>query len=102
MVVPHLIVEPTIQWTTYDGTVVATSTSGNSLSLNFNHIMNSDGNQYTCTASIDITDIALSVHNESTFEILLAGREREREREGGRAHSTFCCHYHTHSSIWFS
>ena len=73
MVVPHLIVEPIIQWTTYDGTVVATSTSSNNLSLNFNPIMNSDGNQYTCTASIDITDIALSVHNESTFEILLAG-----------------------------
>ena len=27
MVVPHLVVEPTIQWTKYDGTVVVTSNS---------------------------------------------------------------------------
>ena len=73
MVVPHLVVEPTIH--KYDGTVVVTST-GSSLSLNFNRVMNSDCNVYTCRASIDITDITLSVTSESTWEILLAGIER--------------------------
>ena len=75
MIVPHLVVEPTIQWTKYDGTVVVTST-GTSLSLNFNRIMTADSNVYTCRASIDITDITLSVTSESTWEILLAGTER--------------------------
>ena len=75
MIVPHLVVEPSIQWTKYDGTVVVTST-GTSLSLNFNPIMTADSNVYTCRASIDITDITLSVTSESTWEILLAGIER--------------------------
>ena len=82
MIVPHLVVEPTIQWTKYDGTVVVTST-GTSLSLNFNRIMNADSNVYTCRASIDITDITLSVTSESTWEILLAGIE-------STSHSTLC------------
>ena len=73
MVVPHLVVEPTIQWTKYDGTsVITSSSSGTSLLLNFNPIMTSDSNVYTCRASIDI---ALSVTSESTWEILLAGVE---------------------------
>ena len=84
MVVPHLVVEPTIQWTKYDGTLVITSSSsGSSLLLNFNPIMTSDSNVYTCRASIDIIDIALSVTSESTWEILLAGIENT-------SHSTLC------------
>ena len=74
MVVPHLVVEPTIQWTKYDGTsVITSSSSGTSLQLNFYPIMTSDSNVYTCRASIDITDFTLSVTSESTWEILLAG-----------------------------
>ena len=73
MVVPHLVVEPTIQWTKYDGTsVITSSSSGTNLLLNFNPLMTSDSNVYTCRASIDIT---LSVTSESTWEILLAGIE---------------------------
>ena len=82
MVAPHLVVEPTIQWTKYDGTVVVTST-GTSLSLKFNPIMTADSNVYTCRASIDITDITLSVTSESTWEILLAGIE-------STSYSTLC------------
>ena len=81
MVVPHLVVEPTIQWTEYDGTsVITSSSSGTSLLLNFNPIMTSDSNEYTCRASIDIIDITLSATSESTWEILLAGT----------SHSTLC------------
>ena len=60
----------------YDGTsVITSSSSGTSLLLNFKPIMTSDSNVYTCRASIDIIDIALSVTSESTWEILLAGIE---------------------------
>ena len=77
MVVPYLVVEPTIQWTKYDGTsVITSSSSGTSLQLTFNPIMTADSNVYTCRACIDITDITLSVTSESTWEILLAGIER--------------------------
>ena len=77
MVVPHLVVEPIIQWTKYDGTsVITSSSSGTSLQLTFNPIMTLDSNVYTCRASIDITDITLSITSESTWEILLAGIER--------------------------
>ena len=56
MVVPHLVVEPTIH--KYDGTsVITSSSSGTSLQLTFNPIVTADSNEYTCRASIDITDI---------------------------------------------
>ena len=74
MVVPHLVVEPTIQWTKHDGaTVIATSSSGTSLQLHFNPLMISDSNEYTCKASINIIDIK-TVTSEASWEILLAGR----------------------------
>ena len=101
MVVPHLIVEPTIQWTKYDGTsVITSSSSGTSLQLTFNPIMTADSNVYTCRASIDITDITLIVTSESTWEILLAGIERIH-------HIVHCVsevmlYYVILSSIWYS
>ena len=58
--VPHLVVEPNIEWIKLDGSVVSMS-SGYSLLLNFDSLMASHGNLYTCRASVDITDIKLNV-----------------------------------------
>ena len=75
MVVPHLVVEPTIQWSKHDGaTVITTSSSGTSLQLHFNSFQLSDGDMYTCTASIDITDIAISVSNVKSKAVIVMSK----------------------------
>ena len=69
-VVAHLVVEPSIEWTRQDGTVLNAS-SGYSLQLNFNPLMTSISSLYTCQASVNITDI-VSVTGEASH--LLAGK----------------------------
>ena len=66
----HLVVEPSIEWTRQDGTVVNTST-GSTLQLDFNPLHPSNSGHYTCRASIDIADIA-SVSGENSRNLLLA------------------------------
>ena len=66
-VVPHLVVEPSIEWTREDGTVLNAS-SGYSLPLNFNPLMTSNISLYTCWASVHIKSVA----GEASF--LLAGK----------------------------
>ena len=48
--VPGLVVEPSIVWTRGDGSVIDTSSS----MLNFNPLRASDGDRYTCSASVNI------------------------------------------------
>ena len=55
-VVAHLVVEPSIEWTRQDGTVLNAS-SGYSLQLNFNPLMPSNITNYTCVASVEITGV---------------------------------------------
>ena len=55
-VVAHLVVEPSIEWTRQDGTVLNAS-SGYSLQLNFNPVMPSNITNYTCHASVEITGV---------------------------------------------
>ena len=69
-VVAHLVVEPSIEWTRQDGTVLNAS-SGYSLQLNFNPLMTSNSSLYTCQASVDIIFI-ISVTGEASF--LLASK----------------------------
>ena len=59
-VVPHLVVEPRIEWTRQDGTVI-TASSGYSLQLIFNPVMTSNGSNYTCQASIAIPGVVTGV-----------------------------------------
>ena len=66
-VVPHLVVEPSIEWTRQDGTVLIAS-SGSSLQLNFNPVVTSNSSHYTCRASIDITGV-VSVSGENTRDL---------------------------------
>ena len=73
MVVPHLVVEPTIQWTRQNE-LITTSSSGTSLQLNFDPLQLSDGDIYTCTANIDITDIAISVSNEASRDLTVMSK----------------------------
>ena len=68
-VVPHLVVEPSIEWTRQDGTVLNAS-SGYSLLLLFNPLQTSDSNYYTCLASVEVTDV-ISVSGENSKHILL-------------------------------
>ena len=75
MVVPHLVVEPTIQWTRQnEAEVITISSSGTSLQLNFNPLQLSDGDIYTCTANIDITDIETSVSNETSRDVIVMSK----------------------------
>ena len=64
------MVEPSIEWTRQDGTVLNAS-SGYSLQLNFNPLMTSNISLYTCQAGVDITDIVSITGNASR---LLAGK----------------------------
>ena len=73
MVVPHLVVEPTIQWTRQNE-VITISSSGTSLQLNFDPLQLSDGDIYTCTANIDITDIETSVTNEASRNVTVMSK----------------------------
>ena len=68
VVVPHLVVEPSIEWSRQNGGVVSTS-SGTSLPLSFNPLMTSDGDRYTCQASVDITSISVSVSGEESRDL---------------------------------
>ena len=68
-VVAHLVVEPSIEWTRQDGTVVNASL-GYSLQLNFNPLQTSDSGYYTCRASVTIIGVG-SVSAENSKELLL-------------------------------
>ena len=68
-VVAHLVVEPSIEWTRYDGTVVNVS-SGYSLQLNFNPLMPSDITNYTCQASVSVTNVVF-IRGEDSKNLLI-------------------------------
>ena len=68
-VVLHLVVEPSIQWSRQNGGVVSTS-SGTSLPLSFNPLMTSDGDLYTCQASVDITSMSVSVSGVESRDLI--------------------------------
>ena len=75
MVVPHLVVEPTIQWTRQnEAGLNITSSSGTSLQLNFDYLQLSDGDIYTCTANINITDIETSVTNDTSRDVIVMSK----------------------------
>ena len=72
-VVPHLVVEPSIQWSRQNGGVVTTS-SGTRLLLRFNPLMTSDGDRYTCRASVDILSISVSVSGEEFSDLRVSSK----------------------------
>ena len=71
LVVDHLVVEPSVEWTRQDGSQV-TATSGSSLLLNFNPLRTSDGNNYTCiaTVTINVTDVVTVSGEESRVVVV--------------------------------
>ena len=75
VVVPHLVVEPSIQWSRQNGGVVSIS-SGTSLLLNFNPLMASDSDcdLYTCRTSVDITSISVSVSREKSKDLIVRSK----------------------------
>ena len=78
--VPHLVVEPNIEWTKLDGSMVSVS-SGYSLLLNFDPLMASHGNLYTCRASVDITDINVSLSGEKSIELIVTCKYNTTEND---------------------
>ena len=69
-VVAHLVVEPSVEWTRQDGTVLNAS-SGYSLQLSFNPLMISNISLYTCRA---IANISYVISNTGEASFLLAGK----------------------------
>ena len=69
--VPGLVVEPNIQWTRQDGTAVSNPSS---LELNFDPVQTSDGDLYTCQASIDRPDIGVSVSEEESAALTVRSK----------------------------
>ena len=63
------MVEPSIEWTRQDGTVLNAS-SGSSLQLNFDPLRTSDITHYTCHAMLDITGV-VSVSGEDSIDLLI-------------------------------
>ena len=68
-VVAHLVLEPSIEWTRQDGTVVNAS-SGYSLQLNFNPVLPSNITDYTCRASIDVVGV-VSLNGELSRDLMI-------------------------------
>ena len=68
-VVTHLVMEPSIEWTRQDGTVLNAS-SGYNLQLNFYPLQASHSDYYTCRASVIIIGVG-SVSAENSRELLL-------------------------------
>ena len=78
-VVEGLIVQPAIVWTklAVDGDTALNSISvgavrtNNTVTLSFNSINTSDAGQYTCTATVNISAINITVTNNSMVDITL-------------------------------
>ena len=68
-VVAHLVVEPSIEWTRQDGTVLNAS-SDSSLQLNFNLLKTSNGSHYTCQAIINMTDVSVSGNDSRDLTVI--------------------------------
>ena len=68
-VVDHLVVAPSVVWTKQDGSQV-TATSGSSLLLNYNPLRTSDGNHYTCTATVHVPSVVTVSGEESRVVIV--------------------------------
>ena len=68
-VVDHLVVESSVVWTRQDGSQV-TATSGTSLMLNFNPLRTSDGSRYTCTATVDVSNVVTVSGEESRVVVV--------------------------------
>ena len=86
-VVPHLVVDPSIQWSRQNGGVVTTS-SGTSLPLSFNPLMTSDGDLYTCQASVDITSISVSVSGEKSRDLIVRSKSVYTSQKHGCPHTS--------------
>ena len=71
-VVDHLVVEPSVVWTTQNGSQV-NATSGYSLLLNFNPLRASDGNRYTCTAIINVPGV-VTISGEESVNVVVQSK----------------------------
>ena len=60
--------KPSIRWARQHSSTV-TTTFGSSLELNFDPVMTSDGDSYTCWASVDITEISVSVSGQASRDL---------------------------------
>ena len=58
-----------MEWTRQDGSQV-NATSGSSLLLNFNPLRTSDGNNYTYTATVNVSDVVTVSGEESRVVIV--------------------------------
>ena len=87
-VVAQLVVEPSIEWTRQDGTVVNAS-SGYSLQLNFNPLRISDS---SCRATVTITGVG-SVCGEASRDLPLTSEmidlEKESDNSAVNTHNLF-------------
>lgn len=72
-VVPHLVVQPSLQWEAGSEDTLATGT-GLSLSLNLAIDKTSAGGLYTCQVAIEDRDIGLSATGESQTRLTIQSK----------------------------
>ena len=71
-VVDHLVVDPSVEWTRQDDSLV-NAASGSSLLLNFDPVRTSDGNHYMCTATVNIPDV-VTVSGEDSVNVVVSSK----------------------------
>ena len=61
-----------MEWTRQDSSLV-NAASGSSLLLNFDPVRTSDGNHYTCIATVNISDV-VTVSGEDSVNVIVSSK----------------------------
>jgi len=72
-VVEHLVVQPSIVWRDGQGREVAGG-SGSGLQLTFDPLRTSNGSHYTCTASVNVSEISLTVSGGDSIDVVVSSK----------------------------
>jgi len=67
------VVQPSIVWRDGQGREVAGG-SGSGLLLTFDPLRTSNGSRYTCTASVSVPEISLTVSGEASTDVVVSSK----------------------------
>ena len=107
-VVEHLVVQPSIVWRDGQGREVAGG-SGSDLQLTFDPLRTPNGSHYTCTASVSVLEISLSVSGETSTDVVVSSKSviHSSHLDCTDCESVLCClssttthSHHPDQSCW--